>query len=171
MQLWFEFHSPPSMTSKDLLETVLESWFVIGRLGGFNGMNLQVCTLLPNSVLPTQSMNFNDIVSCSVSQVSQEVGGEASHFRYDASECESAMQAVFMDLRDMESQGHWCRCWVNMGTADELALDVLINAVSTFSRENVGIKQMIIGGKNADWDVPEVEDQILNAMKGPEGSP
>lgn len=42
MQIWFELYRIPGKDDKDLLETVLESWFVIGRLGGFNGMNMQV---------------------------------------------------------------------------------------------------------------------------------
>ncbi len=31
----------------ELLEAVLSSWFMIGRLGGFNAMNLQACSLKP----------------------------------------------------------------------------------------------------------------------------
>ena len=42
VQIWFELYRPPTKDDKDLLETVLESWFLIGRLGGFNGMNMQV---------------------------------------------------------------------------------------------------------------------------------
>lgn len=43
-----------------------------------------------------------------------------------------------------------------MGTADELALDVLINALSTFSREQLGIRQLVVGGENEDWPTPKV---------------
>ena len=32
-----------------------------------------------------------------------------------------------------------------MGTADELALDILINALSTFSQEQMGVKQLVVG--------------------------
>lgn len=41
-----------------------------------------------------------------------------------------------------------------MGTADELAIDVLINMLSTFSKEYIGIKTLIVGGENASWPVP-----------------
>ena len=42
VQLWFEHYKPLTKDDKDLLETVLESWFCLGRMGGFNSMNLQV---------------------------------------------------------------------------------------------------------------------------------
>ncbi len=42
-----------------------------------------------------------------------------------------------------------------MGTADELALDILLNALSTFSREQLGIRQVVVGGQNEDWPVPK----------------
>ena len=41
-----------------------------------------------------------------------------------------------------------------MGTADELCLDVLINMITTFSKEYVGIKSLVIGGENPKWPVP-----------------
>lgn len=41
LQLWFEHHKPVTEKDRELLETVLESWFVVGRMGGFNCMNLQ----------------------------------------------------------------------------------------------------------------------------------
>ena len=47
-------------------------------------------------------------------------------------------------------------CRVDMGTADELALDILINALSTFSREQLGLKQLVVGGQNDDWPTPKV---------------
>ena len=41
MQIWLEMAGPPSQDDVDMLETVLTSWFMIGRLGGYNSMNLQ----------------------------------------------------------------------------------------------------------------------------------
>jgi hypothetical protein len=59
---------------------------------------------------------------------------------------------------------------VDMGSADELALDVLINCLTTFSREQVGIKQVVFGGENDDWELPEdVGPQVtMDPMRGPE---
>jgi hypothetical protein len=45
---------------------------------------------------------------------------------------------------------------VDLGTADELALDALINALTTFSKEQLGIKQLVLGGENDDWAAPQV---------------
>lgn len=41
-QVWFELLQTPSEDDLGLLDAVLSSWFMIGRLGGFNAMNLQV---------------------------------------------------------------------------------------------------------------------------------
>ena len=42
MQLWFELYRPPSGRESDLLEEMLASWFMLGRLGAYNAQNLQV---------------------------------------------------------------------------------------------------------------------------------
>lgn len=41
-QVWFELCEKPTEDDLDLLDAVLSSWFMIGRLGGYNTMNLQV---------------------------------------------------------------------------------------------------------------------------------
>ena len=41
-QIWLEMAAPPTEDDVDLLDTVITSWFMIGRLGGYNSMNLQV---------------------------------------------------------------------------------------------------------------------------------
>ena len=35
-------HAAPTPADLELLEAVLSSWFMVGRLGGYNAMNLQV---------------------------------------------------------------------------------------------------------------------------------
>lgn len=44
-------------------------------------------------------------------------------------------------------------CRADLGTGDELGLDVLINMLSGCSEDYVGIKQLIVGGENKDWPV------------------
>lgn len=44
--MWFELYRPPSSKEAELLEEVLASWFMLGRLGAYNTQNLQV-TLPP----------------------------------------------------------------------------------------------------------------------------
>ena len=46
------------------------------------------------------------------------------------------------EVSEVETRGEWCRFWVDMGTADEMALDVLINAMSHFSQEYSGIRTL-----------------------------
>eukprot|EP00884_Botryococcus_braunii_P023470 jgi/Botrbrau1/9807/Bobra.0322s0014.1 len=97
--VWMELEAEASLEQQDMLEAVLTSWFMIGRLGGYNAMNLQV-------LYNTES--------------------RLSNMPYDQEQCESALQAFFHEMSDLEYQGKWARCWVNLGTADELALDILI---------------------------------------------
>lgn len=58
-----------------------------------------------------------------------------------------------------------------MGTADELAIDVLINMLTTFSKDYVGIKTLVVGGQNASWPTPvkkkmeEMSDQQLERIR------
>lgn len=40
--VWLEFVVPPAQREKELLQSTLKSWFVVGKLGGFNSQNLQV---------------------------------------------------------------------------------------------------------------------------------
>ena len=42
VQIWFDLYRPPSGREADLLEEVLASWFMLGRLGAYNAQNLQV---------------------------------------------------------------------------------------------------------------------------------
>lgn len=44
---------------------------------------------------------------------------------------------------------------MDLGTGDEIGLDILINMLKGVSREHIGIKQLCIGGQNEDWSVPE----------------
>ncbi len=56
-----------------------------------------------------------------------------------------------------------------MGTADEMALDILINALMGFSKEHLGIKRMLVGGTNSDWPVPDMggDSDVLQDGRDP----
>ena len=36
-----ELARPPSLDQRELLEYVFQAWYALGRLGGFNSLNLQ----------------------------------------------------------------------------------------------------------------------------------
>ena len=42
MQVWLELYRTPSEEDRELINEVFQSWYMLGRLGGFNGMNMQV---------------------------------------------------------------------------------------------------------------------------------
>lgn len=128
MWVWLELYSPPSPAELEMVQEVVNSWFMLGRLGAYNSGNLQVLYS----------------------------GGGGEGLEYEQSDG-GALPATMHDMGAVEAQGNWVRFWVDMGTSDELAIDILINALLTFSREHVGLQQVVIGGENDDWQVPQRE--------------
>ncbi len=124
--IWLEFETVPSASEQQYIEEIFSSWFFIGKLGGFNAENLQV----------------------------QETGVDISYFDYDEDESERSLLSLMHNMGEVEFQGLWSRCWLDLGTSDALSLDVLINTVRQFSQDYVEIRQIIIGGENEDWPVP-----------------
>jgi hypothetical protein len=125
--VWMELYSPPSPAEAEMLQEVVNSWFMLGRLGGFNASNLQVTY----------------------------GAGEPGGLAYETPD-PSALVAGMNDMAALESRGAWARFWVDMGAADELALDVLVNAMLALSREHVGIRRLVVGGRGeGGWEAPE----------------
>ncbi|ABG52801.1 MAG: DUF3531 family protein [Trichodesmium sp. St16_bin4-tuft] len=125
--IWLEFSTVPSMAEKHYIEELFDSWFLLGKLGGFNAENLQV----------------------------QEVGIEISYMEYSYNVASQSMMAVMHNMGDVEYEGLWGRCWFDLGTSDALAIDILVNSFQQLSKELVKIEKLIIGGQNEDWLVPE----------------
>lgn len=125
--IWIESHNPIAEMERPLLEEVFKAWFVLGKLGGFNSYNMQA------------QENFDSV---SFMDYSME---QAHEFSTDTS------THVFHEMSEVEFKVEWARVYVDLGTADEMALDVLINSLIQFSREYYGLKQIIIGGENEDW--------------------
>ncbi|HEY9881886.1 MAG TPA: DUF3531 family protein [Leptolyngbyaceae cyanobacterium] len=124
--LWLEFETAPSPMEKQFIEEIFDSWFFLGKLGGFNAENLQV----------------------------QETGLDISYLPYDNDMAADSMLSVMHNMGEVEYEGTWARCWFDLGTSDAIALDVLINAFQQFSREYVSVRRLLVGGENEDWPVP-----------------
>lgn len=124
--LWLEFESVPSLMEQQYVEEVFNSWFLLGKLGGFNAENLQV----------------------------QEAGSDISYLTYDPEAADTSFMALMHNMSEVEYEGTWGRCWFDLGTSDALALDVLINALGQLSKDYVVIKRLLIGGENEDWQIP-----------------
>jgi hypothetical protein len=121
--IWIEFITVPSEMEKQYIDEVLNSWFFLGKLGGFNAENLQV----------------------------QDVGLEVSYMEYDDDVADNSMLALMHNMGDVEYEGTWARCWFDLGTSDAISLDVLLNALRQFSKDYVTLEQVIVGGENQDW--------------------
>ena len=125
--IWLEFITVPSPREKQYVEELFNSWFYLGKLGAFNAENLQV----------------------------QETGLELSYMSYDCQGYDNSLLALMHNMSEFEYHGHWGRCWFDMGTSDAVALDILINAIQQLSSEYIAIKELYIGGMNADWPIEE----------------
>jgi hypothetical protein len=58
----------------------------------------------------------------------------------------------------MEYRDEWARCWLDLGTSDALALDVLINTLGQLNGDVVEIEELLIGGLNEDWPIEDDPD-------------
>lgn len=129
--MWIEFSTVPADLEKRYVEELFNSWFYLGKLGGFNAENLQV----------------------------QEVGLDLSYTNYDEQVAENSLMALMHNMGEFEYEGTWARCWFDLGTSDAIALDVLINALKRLSQEYVNIERLLIGGENEDWPVEDSESR------------
>ena len=53
------------------------------------------------------------------------------------------------------------RCWVDFGTSDSIAIDILINSLNEISNNYVKIEELIIGCENNDLAIEEHEDLVF----------
>ena len=149
--IWIESHNAIAEMERPLLEEVFKAWFVLGKLGGFNAYNMQAAETY-------DSVSFMDY--------SME---QAHDFSTDTS------SRTFHEMSEVEYRAEWARVWVDMGTSDEMAFDVLVNSLIQFSREYFGLKQIIVGGENEDWTTEGSEYGNVDLMidetfgRGPRG--
>lgn len=132
--IWLKFSTVPSNHERQYVEEVFDSWFYLGKLGGFNAENTQV----------------------------QETGSELSYMNYEQEGYEQSLKALMHNMGEFEYEGTWARCWFDLGTSDAIALDVLINALSQLSQEYVVIEELYIGGENEDWPVEDSDSRPMS---------
>ena len=133
--IWIHFADIPGDGEKNYINGIFDSWYVIGRLGGFNAENLQ----------------------------SHDHGSDLSWMIYENEESGSALPSLMHNLGEFEYQGQWARCWVDLGTCDALAIDVLINSLRQIDIDIVQLQDLFIGGINEDWPVEDHPDAIFSS--------
>ena len=109
IQVWLELYRTPSEEDRELIGEVFQSWYMLGRLGGFNGMNMQVRQLL--LLLPYSSGVADSYDTPRILQVFYKGGDDTSYMTYDAEECESSLNAFIHEMSDLEAKGRWMRAW------------------------------------------------------------
>lgn len=125
--IWLEFETVPSPQEQHYIEELFNSWFYLGKLGGFNAERLQV----------------------------QDTGVEISYLEYDTHQSDASLMSLMHNMGNFEFLGTWGRCWFDLGTCDLIAIDILINSLTQMNQEYLLITQLIIGGVNEDWEVEE----------------
>tara|TARA_Y100001968_G_C19295010_1_gene686176 strand:+ start:503 stop:952 length:450 start_codon:yes stop_codon:yes gene_type:complete len=131
--IWLHFSDVLNQGEKSYIDGLFDSWYVLGRLGGFNAENLQA----------------------------HEEGSDLNWMHYDNEEGTSTLPSLMHNVGQLEYQSYWGRCWIDFGTADALALDVLLNALRQVDNDIVQIEEVFIGGVNDDWAVEDHPDAIF----------
>ncbi|XP_024544169.1 uncharacterized protein LOC112351107 isoform X1 [Selaginella moellendorffii] len=122
--IWFELCGAPTEKDLDIIGGVFRSWYILGKLGAFNTLNMQL-TKLPVEAPP----------------------------KYSPELAKQSLPAYFHNIGDIEYQDTIGRVWVDLGTSDPLAWDVIINSLSAVSSDHVGMKLLVFGGnKFGDWE-------------------
>ena len=134
--IWLRCAHPLGAGERGYLETTFDSWFFLGKLGGFNAENLQA----------------------------HEEGAELSWMAYSPETAASALPALMHNMGPMEYQQEWARCWVDLGTSDAFGLDVLINALRQLSNDVLEIEELLIGGLNEDWPIEEQPESMFAGL-------
>jgi hypothetical protein len=134
--IWMRFAASPGQGERGYLETTFDSWFFLGKLGGFNAENLQ----------------------------SHDAGAEISWLAYDGDEAARALPALMHNMGPMEYQEEWARCWLDMGTSDAIGLDVLINALRQLDNDVLEIEELLIGGINEEWPIEDEPESLFPLM-------
>ena len=134
--VWLRFSEIPSQGERNYVDGIFDSWYVLGRLGGFNAESLQV----------------------------HEEGDELSWMSYETEEATGVMPALMHNMGQMEYEQNWARCWIDLGTSDGIALDVLINALRQLDSDVVQLEELLIGGVNDDWPVEDHPDSVFPGM-------
>eukprot|EP00955_Chlamydomonas_euryale_P069767 360578-Chlamydomonas_euryale.AAC.6 len=93
-------------------------------------------------------------------QIFHNADDDQSYFDYDNDAAENAMGSFLHDVGEVEFRGTWARFRVDMGTCDELALDVLLNMLLGFSKDFCGVRKVLVGGANRNWPVDDDDDEV-----------
>ncbi len=131
--IWLEFATVPSPMEKQYVEEVFNSWFFLGKLGGFNAESLQV----------------------------QDTGIDISYLEYNNEGAENSLMSPMHNMGEFDYLGVWGRCWFDLGTSDLISLDILLNALRQFNKEYVQIRKAIVGGENEDWPVDQKSESLF----------
>jgi hypothetical protein len=113
----------PTTREQQIIDEVLNSWFLLGKLGAFNAENTQV----------------------------QDEGVDINYLDYDST-AESDLMAVMHNMGEITYSGKTVSCWFDLGTADAICLDILLNSLKQLHKEYVQIDRVVISSEVREDD-------------------
>ncbi len=116
LKITLELGSTPTPDEELYIKQVLDSWYTLGLLGGFNASS-------------TPLQDSDNLSLSSFSYVPRD----------------ERLPSLMHNMGEVEFDDYQAACWFDLGTADALALDILINALETLSRDYVPLTKIIIG--------------------------
>jgi hypothetical protein len=116
-----EFADYLSDRDRQIIDELFNSWFLLGKLGGFNAENLQV----------------------------QDAGVDISYLDYDINQWDNSMMSLMHNMGEVEYEGKTAKCWFDLGTADAISLDILLNCLRQLDKEYIPIEKVIVGGSQS----------------------
>ena len=144
--LWVELDSPPERDVVEGVEEVITSWFILGKLGAYDAFGLHA----HGHDGALEGMDYDGMTR----------GRMGLEYTADMASGGGVGMATahFHQLGELQYKGPWCRIWVDIGNADNLCFDILINSLRQFSYQFASIRQVCIGGVN------EVRPMRLHAL-------
>ncbi len=134
--IWLRFSEAPNQGERNYVDGIFDSWYVIGRLGGFNAGNLQA----------------------------HDQGGDLSWMSYENTEANNCLPALMHNVGQLEYKQLWGRCWVDFGTSDSIGLDILINCLRQMDSDVVQLEEVLVGGVNEEWGVEDHPDSVFDSL-------
>merc|ERR1712151_1232439 len=132
VMVWVKFRDNPTVSTQETFATVVKSHYICGKLGGFNSGHFHIF-----------SAGWTDLEEGKMMKYKDETAGNP---------------ACLHGLSGIEVKGRYARFFLDIGSADELSLEILLNMLIGFSRDIVPLDQVIIGGAKSErpgnYDVP-----------------
>lgn len=99
--VWAEFYNYPGEKDRENFEEACKAFYIVGRLGGFNSLNLQARREMPPVACHAASRSVT-LWSALPLQMYASAKTDFTYHKYDQKEVEEALPAMFHEIGDVE---------------------------------------------------------------------